>query len=107
MTESLTKKLEDLREEIAETAIVTSTVRKQWLDKVDKLLTMLDETGDDEDDDEEDDEDDEPAAEGDSYLSPKAVFQVAHALGRPRWQVEEEPEDAVLDLCEKVLRRGR
>lgn len=103
--ESLTEKIEELRDSIDNTGIVTSMAREKWVQKLDEILNLVEAL--DAEDEDDDDEDDEPAAEGDSYLSPKAVFQVSHALSRPRWQVEEDPEDAVLDLCEKVLSRGR
>lgn len=103
--ESLTEKIEELRNEIEHTLIMTPTTRDGWVAKLDEILNVLESL--DADDEDDDDEDDEPAAEGDSYLSPKVQFQVAHTLLRPQWQVEEDPESAVLDLCDRVQLFGK
>lgn len=106
------ERLETLLGEVNATMIVTSTVRKDWSKQIERVLKELAQAEEDEDDDwvvgDEDDEDDEDVepSEGTTYLSPKAVHQVAYTLGCARWQVEDDPEESVLNLCEKV-RGGR
>jgi hypothetical protein len=104
-------KLEELQAEIQDSsAILTFSQRRDWVNKLEKILEELALTLDaeqgDEDEDDEGDEDDEPG-EGTSYLSPKAAYQVAYVLRRAEWQVKEDPESAVLDLCEKARDAGR
>lgn len=104
---SLVEKLEKLKDNIESTTIVTASARRMWVSILEGVLEDLgaddDDIDFDDDDDDDTDDGDDDAAEGDSYLSPKAAFQVAHALKRATWQVEEDPEEAILDLCEKVL----
>lgn len=97
--------LQKLKDNIESTTIVTLSARKLWASTIEDILDRMEEEEDDDFDD--DDADDEHEAEGDSYLSPKASFQVSHALGIPQWKVDEDHEDAILQLCELAQRRKR
>lgn len=97
--------LQKLKDNIESTTIVTLSARKLWASTIEDILDRMEEEEDDDFDD--DDDDDEHEAEGDSYLSPKASFQVSHALGIPQWKVDEDHEDAILQLCELAQRRKR
>ena len=98
--------LEKLRENIDSTTVVTLTARRIWSSTIQEVVDHL-EAGDEDDEDDEEDDDDEHETEGDSYLSPKASWQVAHALGMPQWKVDEDHEAAILELCERMGRRSR
>lgn len=99
--------LEKLKDNIESTTVVTLTARRLWAGTLQGILDELG-VGEQEDDEEwdEDDEDDE-GEEDETDLSAKAAWQVAHALGIPQWKVDEDPETAVLELCERVSGRGK
>ena len=97
--------LEKLKDNIESTTVVTLTARRLWAGTIQGVMDTLgeDEYEDEDEGDEDEDEDDEET----TYLSAKAAWQVAHVLGIPQWKVEEDPEAAVLDLCERLSRRGK
>lgn len=98
--------LQKLKDNIESTTVVTLSARKLWASTIEDILDRMEED-DDGDDFDDDDDDDERESEGDSYLSPKASFQVSYALGIPQWKVDEDHEDAILQLCELAQRRKR
>ena len=97
--------LQKLKDNIESTTVVTLSARKLWASTIEDILDRMDEEEDEFDEEEEEEE--ERESEGDSYLSPKASFQVSYTLGTPQWKVDEDHEDAILQLCELAQRRKR
>lgn len=96
-------RLEDLFLEVQDAEELSSKTRAEWCRQIRRAIREVEDLDEDSDDDGEDDE----PSEGTTYLSPKVQFQVAHTLLRPQWQVEEDPESAVLDLCDRVQLFGK
>ena len=103
------EKLQKLKENIESTTIVTLSQRRVWASIIEGVLRDLDsdEPEEDDTDDDDDDYDDAPEDDDETYLSDKASFEVSQALGKPQWKVDNDPEEAVLELCEKVTGGGR
>ena len=95
-------RLEDLCLEVQDEDELPAKTREEWCKQLRRAIEEVEALGEDSDEDEEGDDDDDDAPEGDTYLSHKVRWQVAHTLLRPEWQVEDDPEGAVLDLCTRI-----
>lgn len=106
---SATDKLQKLKENIESTTIVTLSQRRVWGSILEGVIQSMDiEEPEEEEDEYDDDDDDDDEEESDeTYLSDKVSFEVAQALGTPQWKVDNDPEDAVLELCAKTTRGAR
>jgi hypothetical protein len=100
------QKIKEAIEGVVRQPLVTNAMRQAWAEQLGEVITELraaedaEEEDDDLDEEDEEDEDDETVDE--CYLNELAVDRVARALDRPRWQVEDDPEGAIDDLCRKV-----
>lgn len=103
---ALVDKLQKLKENIESTTIVTLSQRRVWTSILEGVIQDLGEPEDDEEEEDEEYEDDDEA-DDETFLSDKASFEVSQALGVPQWKVDNDPEDAVLDLCAKASRGSR
>lgn len=99
--------LEKLKDNIESTTVVTLTARRLWAGTLQGVLDELGSDTDEDYDDEGDEDDEDEDTDEETFLSAKAAWQVAHALGIPQWKVDEDPETAVLELCERVSGRGK
>jgi hypothetical protein len=96
-------RLEDLCLEVQDADELPSKTREDWCRQLRRAIREIEDLDEDSG---EDDDGDDGEAEGDTYLSHKVRWQVAHTLMRPEWQVEEDPEAAVLDLCTRASLLG-